>query len=145
MPRKFLPAMKRKGIGTVVNITSVASRIVWPGAAAYTAVRWAMAGFTESLRAELYWTDINVALAMFGSVRSPYWEHNPGSLERLPRIARMARMITAETAAEAIVRAVEKNKRLGLRPHIFRFIFLLNSLFPSSMERMMCQTGWKSE
>lgn len=101
LTREFLPAMKSKGIGTIVNVTSAASRIVCPGAAAYTAARWAMAGFTESMRAELYWTDINVVLAMFGTVRSPYWEHNPGSLERLPRTAKMARVVNSRNGSRS--------------------------------------------
>jgi short-subunit dehydrogenase len=144
LTREFLPAMKGKQSGTIVNVTSVASRIVWPGAAAYTAARWAMEGFNKALRAELYWTNINVMLAMFGTVSSDYWEHNPASLERLPKVAKMARVLTPETVAESIVKGIENNKRLVLKPEIFRFILLLNTLFPGNTESLMCKTGWRN-
>ena len=39
--------------GRIVNVTSPAARIPWPGATAYTAARWAMRGFTEALQADL--------------------------------------------------------------------------------------------
>ncbi len=41
------PHMLARNSGTIVNVTSIASRIVWPGAVAYTAGRWAMRGFTD--------------------------------------------------------------------------------------------------
>jgi len=53
LTRAFLPDMLRRHTGTIVNMTSLASRIVWPGAVAYTAARWAMRGLTEALRADL--------------------------------------------------------------------------------------------
>jgi NAD(P)-dependent dehydrogenase (short-subunit alcohol dehydrogenase family) len=51
--REFLPAMKQRGSGRIVNVTSVASRLVWPGATAYTAARCAVDALTKGLRLEL--------------------------------------------------------------------------------------------
>ncbi|HEY6281365.1 MAG TPA: SDR family NAD(P)-dependent oxidoreductase [Burkholderiales bacterium] len=44
----FLPAMLKRNSGHIVNISSVGSRFVWPGATAYLAARWAVRGFTEA-------------------------------------------------------------------------------------------------
>ena len=82
--RAFLPDMLKRNSGHIVNISSVGSRFVWPGATAYLAARWAVRGFTEALRADLYRTGIRVTLYESGVVGSPYWEHNPGSLVRVP-------------------------------------------------------------
>jgi len=49
----FLPATLRRNSGHIVNISSVGSRFVWPGATTYLAARWAVRGFTEALRADL--------------------------------------------------------------------------------------------
>jgi uncharacterized protein len=53
LTREFLAAMKQRGSGRIVNVTSVASRLVWPGATAYTAARCAVDALTKGLRLEL--------------------------------------------------------------------------------------------
>ena len=58
----FLPGMLRRNTGHIVNVSSVGSRFVWPGATAYIAARWAVRGFTEALRADLAGTKIGVTL-----------------------------------------------------------------------------------
>ena len=65
----FLPAMLKKNSGHIVNVSSVGSRFVWPGATAYLAARWAVRGFTEALRADLDGTGIGVTLYESGVVR----------------------------------------------------------------------------
>jgi short-subunit dehydrogenase len=142
LTRAFLPPMLERGSGKIVNITSVASFLVWPGAAAYTAARWAMAGFTRSLQAELRGTGVTAMLAVFGAVKSPYWEHNPGSQERLPRMGRMIPTLTLDETANFIVRGVEGDAREIVRPMLFRMQFLLNSLFPGTTA-MFLRLGWK--
>ena len=77
--------MLRRNTGHIVNVSSVGSRFVWPGATAYIAARWAVRGFTEALRADMAGTKIGVTLFESGVVQSPYWEHNPGSRERVPK------------------------------------------------------------
>jgi len=142
--REFLPGMLDKGSGHVVNITSVASRIVWPGNAAYTASRWAMNGFSNALRTELRGSGICVTLAVFGKVNSTFWTHNPGNEERLPWLNRFIPDLTTEQAAEAIVRGIERNAREVIRPGLFRLVFLLNFIFPRTTEMMM-RLGWESK
>src|SRR5919109_506281 len=54
----FLPAILRRNSGHIVNISSVGSRFVWPGATAYLAARWAVRGFRDALRSDLAKTRI---------------------------------------------------------------------------------------
>lgn len=142
LTRELLPGMLERGSGHIVNVSSVASRIVWPGAAAYTAARWAFAGFNAALRTELRGSGIRVTLGIFGTVSSDYWTHNPGSADRLPRVNRLLPVLTPEQTAQAIVRGIEANARQIVRPRIFRFIFLLNALFPENTEWML-RLGWR--
>ena len=60
-------------------MTSPASYLAWPNAAAYIAARRALAGFTEALRSEVKGKGVSVTLVVLGTVETPYWEHNPGS------------------------------------------------------------------
>ena len=77
--RELLSGMLERRSGHIVNVTSVAARLAWPGAVAYSAARAAMEGFTDSLRADLYRSGITVTLAMFGTVDTPYWSTTPAA------------------------------------------------------------------
>jgi short-subunit dehydrogenase len=129
--RAFLPDMLKRNNGYIINMTSAASRLVWPGATAYIAARWAMHGFTEALRADLSGTGIRVMLASFAKVESSYWENNPGSEERLPKAQSMMRVLTPEEVATAIVNGIRRNRREVIVPFMLRIFFTLNRCFPS--------------
>ena len=84
LTREFLPGMRRRGTGHIVNVTSIGAFLVWPSAAGYISARWAMRGFNEALRAEVYGSRIGVSLVGFAQVSSSFWEHNPGSWSGFP-------------------------------------------------------------
>jgi short-subunit dehydrogenase len=127
--------------GAIACITSPASFIVWPNAAAYTAARRALAGFTESVRAEVRGSGISVTLVVLGMVDSPYWEHNPGSRAHAPEVNPLiAPVLTPEHAAEAIFAGVEARKRTVVKPAIFRALFLLNALAPRLVASQLRRT-----
>jgi len=137
LTREFLPGMRQRGTGHIVNVTSIGAFLVWRSAAGYISARWAMRGFNQALRAEVYGSRIGVSLVGFAQVSSGYWEHNPGSWERLPAAAHRLPTLTPEEAAGAIVVAIEKEKRLVLRPRMIHLLRLLNTLLPRATERQM--------
>jgi len=139
LTRELLDDMRKQARGHIVNVTSVASRLAWPGAVGYIAARRAMEGFNAALRADLYGSKIGVTLVVFGTVESSYWDHNPGSRERLPKRAASIRSLTPSAAATALVSSIEKGQRLLVKPAIFRLLFLLNEFLPNQTEAMMCR------
>lgn len=141
--RVFLPAMLERDEGHIVNITSLAAYAPWAGATGYTAARWAMRGFSEALRADLYGTNIKVTLFAPGEVNSPYWENNPRSRERIPKIGMVYPKMTPEQVAKAIVKAVENNKREVIVPLPLRLTVNLHRVFPFLTEWLVNQTGWR--
>jgi uncharacterized protein len=141
LTRELLPGFRTRGSGHIVNVGSVGSFMAWPSAAGYIATRWAMRGFTEALRAEVDGTGIGVSLAAFAQVSSDFWDHNPGSRERLPAAAGRLRTLTPEEAAAGIVRAVERDKRLVLRPRALYALTAFSALFPRQVERRMWRGG----
>lgn len=140
--RAFLPDMLKRNSGHIINISSVGSRFVWPGATAYLAARWAVRGFTEALRADLYRTGIRVTLYESGVVGSPYWEHNPGSLERVPKMGQLIPPLTPEQVGEAIVKGVERNKRLIVIPFMMRLTYWQHAIVPWLVQWLMTVTGY---
>jgi short-subunit dehydrogenase len=129
--------MRRRGTGHIVNVASIGAFLVWPNAAGYISARWAIRGFNEALRAELYGTGIGVSLVAFAQVSSSFWEHNPGSWERLPAEAHRLRTLTPDHAALAIAEAIEQEKRLVLRPRMIYVLRMMNTLFPRATEDRM--------
>lgn len=51
--RSFVPHMKGKGYGRIINLTSIMSRVSMPGRTAYSSSKTALLGLTRSLALEL--------------------------------------------------------------------------------------------
>jgi len=138
LTRAFLPYMLTRQSGAIACVTSPASYLAWPNAAAYIAARRALAGFAEALRSELKGKGVSVTLIVLGTVETPYWEHNPGSRQNLPKASPwLAPPLSPEEAAEAIFTGVERRKRTVVKPAMFRALFLLNALFPRLVARQL--------
>lgn len=142
LTRALLPDMLARGSGHLVTVTSPAAKIGWPGATAYAASRWAMRGFNEALRADLFGTRLRVTLFICGKVASPYFENNPGSEERIPRLSRFVRTLTPDQAARALVDGVEKNRREVVTPFNLRLLNLMHHFFPRAIEWLTWRGGW---
>lgn len=50
--RKAMPLIKEAGGGSIINLSSAAGRLAFPMRTPYSAAKWAVVGFTESLAAE---------------------------------------------------------------------------------------------
>ncbi|MGE5149222.1 MAG: SDR family oxidoreductase [Rhodospirillaceae bacterium] len=50
--RKAMPMLKRAGGGSIINLSSIAGRLAFPMRTPYSAAKWAVVGFTQSLAAE---------------------------------------------------------------------------------------------
>ena len=74
-------------------------------------------------------------------VASPFWEHNPGSEDRLPSLARMFPTLTPEQMADYIVAGIEKDKTLVTGPLITKVAYALNQVFPFVINALMRATG----
>ncbi len=74
MTQAVLPAMRRQREGTVIHIGSVSGRVGLPGYGAYAASKFAVEGFSESLRHEVAPCGIRVYLVEPGAYRTPIWD-----------------------------------------------------------------------
>jgi NAD(P)-dependent dehydrogenase (short-subunit alcohol dehydrogenase family) len=74
--KAVIPIMRKQGNGTIVNISSVGGIIgLLPFTTAYHASKFAIEGFTESLRQELADFNINVILIEPGSISTNFMEN----------------------------------------------------------------------
>lgn len=72
MTQLVLPAMRSRRRGRIINIASMAGRIWVPFGAWYNATKFAVEGFSSSLRLELKPFNIQVVLIEPGSIRTPW-------------------------------------------------------------------------
>lgn len=141
--RAFLPAMLARRSGRIVNVNSPIARLIWPGAAGYAAARGALYTYTQALRADLYGTGVGVTSVITGKVDTPYFDRNPGVLDRAPRAAQLIPTIRPAQVAAAIVRAVARRQREVVMPFMLRVYFALNTVAPGLMEALAIHTGWQ--
>ena len=71
-----LPQMRKRGSGTIVNVTSVAGRVAAVGQAPYVAAKWALEGVSEQLAMEVAGMGIRVAIVEPGVTRSSIFGKN---------------------------------------------------------------------
>ena len=70
--RAFVPAMRERGQGRVVNVGSIMGRVAMPLLGAYNATKHAVAAMTDTLRMELAPFGITVILVEPGAVRTGF-------------------------------------------------------------------------
>jgi NADP-dependent 3-hydroxy acid dehydrogenase YdfG len=85
--RAVLGPMCARGHGTIINIGSIAASRPIPGAAAYTATKAGVIGWSRVLAEELRADGVRVGVLVAGAVDTPLWDTIPGGPDR----ARMLR------------------------------------------------------
>ncbi|MCX6452265.1 MAG: SDR family NAD(P)-dependent oxidoreductase [Actinobacteria bacterium] len=71
--RGFLPSMRSRGSGRIVNISSVSGRVAAPFLGWYSASKFALEALSDALRVELTGSGINVSLIEPTSFSSNIW------------------------------------------------------------------------
>ena len=135
--KAFVSAMKKRGSGHIINLTSDASFLPKGNAIGYSAARYALRGFSEALRGYLLGTGITVSLAVFGKVASSYWQNNPGSEKRIPDPTPFMPTLTTNQVANYLVQMIEKKKAILIRPSIFKLLFWSFRHWPDQMTKNM--------
>jgi short-subunit dehydrogenase len=135
---EVLPYMKGQGSGRIVNITSIGGKVAVPHLAPYVASKFALVGFSESMRAELikdgiYVTTVVPGLMRTGSHINAFFKGQHQKEFALFSIANASPFFStaSERAARQIVEACRYGKaELIITPQA-RLLHLANSLFPN--------------
>lgn len=74
LTRLVIPHMRQQQSGLIVNVSSISGRMALPGFGPYSASKFALEGFSESLRLELAPFGIGVVLVEPGAYRTEIWQ-----------------------------------------------------------------------
>ncbi|MEM7678682.1 MAG: SDR family oxidoreductase [Myxococcota bacterium] len=113
--KAFLPMMMAQNEGHVVNISSIFGIVGVPSQAAYCSSKFAVRGFTESLRQELEGTGVKVSSVHPGGVRTniiknarfrraPDGDESEPDLEKYDQMFRLSASEAARTIVDGIKR-----------------------------------------
>ena len=106
-----LPIMRRQGSGYIVNVSSIGGRIAQPFQAFYAATKFAVEGFTETLRMEVASFGIRVSLIEPGDLFTGFTASRQCTAEALSRPE------YAESFRNCM-RVIESDERGGSSPEI---------------------------
>jgi len=98
----LLPGMLARGRGSIVNVSSLGGRLGIRGEAAYSASKFALCGWSESMLADLAGTGVDVRLILPGAIETEIWDQ-PGNDTAFFD----GPFEPASTVADAIVDAIE--------------------------------------
>jgi all-trans-retinol dehydrogenase (NAD+) len=131
----FLPDLINRPEGHIVNIASAAAVVALPWAASYSATKWALLGFSDSLREEL-----RLQSHLHVRVTAICPSYIDTGLFTGARPARLTRLLKPETVADATLRAVERNREMVLLPRTVQMFYRVARHLPRGLYRRVC--GW---
>jgi len=128
-----------KSKGSVVGISSIAGKKGLPARTGYSASKFAMEGFLETIRTENLKKNLHVLVACPGftatDIRSNALTEKGIPQSSSPR--EEEKMMTAEKVASLIYKAVENRKRDLVLTGNGKMVVWLNKFFPSLMDKMV--------
>jgi len=142
--KTFLPVFREQGFGHIINISSVFGLISPPGQSTYCASKFAVRGFTESLRHELDGTEIKVSCVHPGGVRTSIVKHAKQGENAPDEDMKLAPVIfdkiartTPETAAATIIDGVKSGSPRILIGSDAMQISAIQRLFPKRYFKLL--------
>ncbi len=128
--KAFVVGMADRGSGNICNINGPGAWFPWPSSVAYASARWALRGFSMALRVDLRDTGVSVTDVVMSKISSNYWENNPGTEDRIPWVDHLLPTMSPEQAAEAVTRAVERERREATAPFLYTVFHHVGRVFP---------------
>lgn len=137
MCEALLPILRASAPSAIVNVASTAGRISRAGAGAYSASKYALAGWTDSLYLEERPGGVHVGLVMPGFIAT---EGFPAAELRAKLITRWL-VSTPEKAAEAIADAGLRGRAERYVPRFYGLVAVLRVLAPGLVRRVLSGGG----
>jgi short-subunit dehydrogenase len=132
MALALLPRMLDRGEGVIVNVSSLGGRLGISTEAAYSASKFALAGFSEAMAADLAGTGVKVRLVLPGAIDTEIWDQpdNDPPLYEGPKVP-------AEEVAVGIAEAIESDRFEHYIPDMRAVVEMKTADFDAFVEGML--------
>jgi len=131
-----VPHMIRRRVGHIINMDSLAGLVATPTYTVYSASKFAVRGFTESLRREVSIYGIQVSAIYAGGVATEFSQHT-GSQRKTGITTPGVLRLSPEDVAERVWRLVERPRRYVIVPGIMHLAVWLNALLPGLLDQII--------
>ena len=143
LTRRFLSLLAAGNRPAVVNIGSILGHRGAPLNSEYCASKFALRGWSESLRAELAPRGIDVLLVSPGTIETEFFDRL--LVKRSEPPWGVAKGIPAAAVAEQTVRALERGRREIFPNWRGRALVVANRLFPGMVDRVMARLATRRQ
>jgi short-subunit dehydrogenase len=141
----FLPYLRKRPEGHVINISSINGIVPNPNNGPYSAAKFAVKGYTETLAQEMHGTNIKVSCVHPGGIktniaRNTRFNCAMYSLSREKGICLFEDVVcktTADEAAQVIISGIKRNKRRILIGTDAKALDLITRFFPVTAVTLM--------
>lgn len=138
----FLPYLKKSPQAHLVNVSSLFGLLSLPLQSAYNSSKFAVRGFTESLKMEMAGTNVSVHCVHPGGIKTNITNNAKISTEHVPKSKILADFnkqakTTAEQAADVILNGLVKNKRRILIGKDAKLLDRIVRWFPATYEKVL--------
>ena len=144
MVRAFLPQLRQATPAQIVNLSSIFGIVGSPGQVAYCSSKFAVRGFSEALRAELFGADIGISVIHPGGVRTNIAASALANAGLNPEQVAAGRAATDKilrmdprNAAARIVKGIERREKRMIVGSDAKFVSMLQRLMPVSYSRFL--------
>ena len=140
-----LKRMRERNRGTIVQVGSALSYRAVPLQSAYCGAKFAIRGFTDSLRTELLHDGVDVHLVMvqMPALNTPQFNWARNKLSRRPQP--IPPIFQPEIAADAIVYAAKSRRREIWVGRSSVKAIVGNKLFPGLLDRYLAKNGYSGQ
>jgi len=123
-----LPQMLARRNGTIVNVASIAGIMGYARMGGYCATKFALMGFSETLRDEVLGRGVRVAMVCPGTVETQFFVK--AERGKMPGASRLILAIKPEHVARVIVKSAEDGKYRRILPVGAALFMRLKEAFP---------------
>lgn len=137
LARALVPAMRERGFGHLVLVSSMSGKATSAGSSLYSATKFGLRGFAGGLSEDLYGSGVGVTTVFPGFVRDAGMFHDSGA--KLPRYVGTRK---PEHVARAVVRGTERGRlEIDVAPLGVRLAGIAAGVAPTTVAAIQRRMG----